>query len=67
MKSYDEAIKCFDIAITIDKLYAIAHLNKGNVYVMKGDLKRALISFNIAISIDPKCQEAINNRANLLF
>ena len=67
LKNYTEAMKCFEIALSINRNSTLALVNKGRIYMQQDDLKRALVCFNIAISIDPKCQDAIYNRALILY
>jgi len=67
LNKFEEAIQCFDMAISINKNSPQAYNNKGNAYARLGDFERAISCFNSAISLDPTFEEAINNRANALF
>ena len=62
LKRYEEAIKCFDVSISLNSKHADSFDGKGMSLAKLKDYKRALICFNIAISLDPTNTEAINNR-----
>ena len=66
LKNYTEAMKCFEIALSINRNSTLALVNKGRINMQQDDLKRALVFFNIAIWVEPKCQDAIYNRALIL-
>lgn len=45
------------------RILTIAHNNRGNAYVAKGDYDQAIEDYNRAIKIDPGYVKALNNRA----
>jgi len=59
----DQAIACFQKAISIEPSYASAHCNLGNALLQHGSFKEAIISFNEALSIDPNFAEVYYNLA----
>ncbi len=52
-KRVDEAINCFDKAISIDKNYSKAWYNKGRCLEMQGNLENAQICLTKAKKLDP--------------
>jgi tetratricopeptide (TPR) repeat protein len=63
--NWDEAIKSFEQAISLDPKDAMAHVGLGNVYVQKGDNDKAIEAYNKAISLDPKCVFAYCGLVNI--
>lgn len=64
---WDEAMQCYLDAIQLAPNPARAHLNLGNVMLLKGDLKGALDSFNTAIKYKPDYAGAYYNIGNALL
>lgn len=64
---YAESLKFFDKAILLNKDSALLYENKGIAYTHLGDWKRAIICYDVALSIDPNCQRTILNREDALF
>jgi len=73
LKKYDEAIEYFEKSILYNQkssptysssLLSQSYNFKATALAKKKDLKRAIICFNIAISIDPANIRAINNRSS---
>ena len=60
----DAAIQACDQAIGEFPRDAEAHKNRGNAYLAKGDLDRAIADETKAIEIDPKHAASYNNRGN---
>jgi tetratricopeptide (TPR) repeat protein len=52
-KSMDEAINCFDKAISIDANYSKAWYNKGRCLEMQGNMENAQICLTKARKLDP--------------
>jgi len=57
----EQAIACFQKAISIQSDYASAHCNLGNALLQRGDTRDAIISFQEAIGIDPNFAEVYHN------
>src|SRR5262245_19460764 len=53
-EQYDEAIKYYSGAIRINSKSAMAHLDRGSVYVITGKFDQALEDLNTAIRLDPE-------------
>ncbi|MGA7805553.1 tetratricopeptide repeat protein [Bradyrhizobium sp.] len=64
-KDPDRALADCDEAIRIDRGYAPAYVNRGNVHLNKGDVERAFGDFNEAIRLDPGNAWAYNARGDL--
>ena len=69
---YDRALKDYDKAIENDATLATPHRNRGKIYELKKDRKRALkdndaalADYSKAIELDPKSVVAYRYRANL--
>ena len=50
---HDEAIKNFTQAIDLQTTFADAYINRGRIYTLQKDLKKALADFNQAVMFDP--------------
>jgi len=50
---YDEAIKNFTRAIDLQTTFADAYINRGRIYTLQKDMKKALADFNQAAMFDP--------------
>ncbi len=65
------AIKRFTYALTHgnldDENRAIAYNNRGNCYADIGEKEKAMLDYNLAVTIDPNFTEAYFNRAGLLY
>ena len=61
LHDYDEAIRCYDKALAIDRYYAIALCNKGEALRNLRRFEEALGFFERALAIDPDYIEANNN------
>jgi tetratricopeptide (TPR) repeat protein len=55
---YDKAIAAYTEAIGRDPKYAFAYIGRGDAYLLKGDLDRALLDYDQAIRLDPKDESA---------
>jgi tetratricopeptide (TPR) repeat protein len=49
----DKAIAAYTAAIERDPKYPFAYLGRGDAYVLKGDLGRALFDYDRAVHLDP--------------
>jgi tetratricopeptide (TPR) repeat protein len=58
----DAAAADYDLAISLDPLYAKAHNNRGMLYYKAGDFKKALEHYDRAIEIDGTDPTALANR-----
>ncbi len=56
-----QAISCFQKAITIDPAYADAHCNLGSAFLRQEQVKDAVIAYKEAIDIDPEFAQAYLN------
>lgn len=63
--NYDEAIRCFSEAITLQRNYANAYFNRGKARKAKGDQEGAIKDYDIVIRLQPDDAEAYNNRGIL--
>ena len=61
---YDEALKAFDSATTINSSYAEAWYNRGAVHDLQGDYNSAIQDYTRAIEINPSYQKALINKNN---
>jgi tetratricopeptide (TPR) repeat protein len=50
---HDEALKNFTQAIDLQTTFADAYINRGRIYTLQKDLKKALADFNQAVMFDP--------------
>jgi tetratricopeptide (TPR) repeat protein len=57
-EQYDKAIAIYTDAIRRDPKYAYAYIGRGDAYLLKGDLDRALCDFDQAARLDPGNEEA---------
>jgi lipoprotein NlpI len=64
-KDADKALADCNEAIQVDRNYAAAYLNRGNVYLSKLDVDHAFADFNEALRLDPKNAWAYAERGNL--
>ena len=64
---HQEAISCFDQALTIDTRIAVAWNNKGLALADLGRGEEAIRCYDQALATDPRIVEAWNNKANLLY
>ena len=64
-KDSDRALSDCNEAIRLNRSFAAAYLNRGNVYLSKFDVDDALTDFNEALRLDPKNAWAYAERGNL--
>jgi lipoprotein NlpI len=64
-KESDRALPDCNEAIRLNRSYAAAYLNRGNVYLSTSDFEHALEDFNEALRLDPKNAWAYTERGNL--
>jgi tetratricopeptide (TPR) repeat protein len=64
-RQYDKAIAAYSEAIKLDPNYSYSYVGRGDAYVAKGDLDRALLDYDQAARLDPQ-NDAAKDRANLL-
>jgi lipoprotein NlpI len=64
-KDTDKALADCNEAIRVNRSFAAAYLNRGNVFLSKFDADHALADFNEAIRLDPKNAWAYAARGNL--
>lgn len=64
---YDEAIKCYDKAISIDPSYAVAWYNKGTALHDLRRYKDAIYCYDKAIERDPNNGDAWNGKGVALY
>jgi tetratricopeptide (TPR) repeat protein len=57
-EKYDKAIAAYSDAISRDPKYSFAYVGRGDVYLAKGDLDRALLDYNHAVRLDPNNDSA---------
>ena len=62
---HDKAITAYSEAIKRDPKYSFSYLGRGDAYVAKGDLNRALQDYDCAARLDP-ANNAAKERANLV-
>jgi len=62
---YNEAIKDFTQAIDLLATFADAYINRGRIYTLQKDLKKALADFNQAVMFDPLNAEIYYWRAQV--
>jgi len=62
---YDKAIAAYTEAIGRNSKSSLAYLGRGDVYLLKGDLDRALLDYDQAVRLDPK-NEAAKARAEVV-
>ena len=65
LNKYDEAIKCFNDLLKIDKNFADAYFNLGIIYKKIKEEKKSILNYNKCIKINPKKFEAYNNLGNI--
>ena len=61
----DKAIAAYSEAIKRDPKYSFSYLGRGDVYLAKGDLSRALLDYDTALRLDPE-NDAAKERATLV-
>ncbi|MCX7068386.1 MAG: tetratricopeptide repeat protein [Methylococcales bacterium] len=66
LNQLDEALACYDRALSINPNYARAHSNRGNVLQSLKRFDDAIASYNHALVIKPDYAEAFCNRGNAL-
>ncbi len=62
----DEAIRCYDQALSLDLTNPIVFVNKGNALSKLNRPVDAMAAYDAALKIDPKCEPAWLNRAIFL-
>jgi tetratricopeptide (TPR) repeat protein len=62
----EDALACYDHALSINPIYARAHSNRGNLLQSLKRFDEALQSYNRALEIRPDYAEAYYNRGNTL-
>ena len=65
VQEYELALEETERAIEIFPNLAIAYARKGSIYYQLGDMKRATINWNIALSLDPEYDEVRNALENV--
>src|SRR5262245_24444395 len=66
-RSLDKVISYFNTAIRLTPKLAVPYINRGNVYVAKGDYELAIADYTKALEFDPKSAVAHNNPGLGLF
>jgi tetratricopeptide (TPR) repeat protein len=66
LKQFDAALESLAKAIALDPQYAEAYNNQASALVGKGDLKRALKSYDLAMRLKPGYMDAIEGRKRVL-
>ena len=64
-QNYQNALEETDRAIAIFPNLAIAYARKGSIYYRLGDLSRATVNWNIALTLDPEYEEVRTVLMNL--
>ncbi|MCP5053407.1 MAG: tetratricopeptide repeat protein [bacterium] len=54
----DDAVKYYDMAIAINPKWAKSYMQRGYAYLNKGDIKKAIASFNQYLELAPDSQES---------
>ncbi|CAD8214738.1 unnamed protein product [Paramecium octaurelia] len=67
LNKYEEAIECYDKAISINPKYDLAWYNKGLALFYLNKKEEAIECYDKAISINPKYDSAWSNKGNSLF
>jgi tetratricopeptide (TPR) repeat protein len=62
---HEKAIAAYSEAINLDPKYSFSYLGRGDVYVTKGDLDRALLDYERAARLDPD-NDTAKERVNLV-
>ena len=63
---YDEALRCYDVALALKPDYAETHRSRGQVLKSLGRIEAALAAYDAALAVRPDYPEAHLSRANLL-
>jgi tetratricopeptide (TPR) repeat protein len=63
----DNAMTCYEHAISLDKGNSYAYFGKGVVYHQNGKPEKALKMYDLALDKSPNNQEYLNNRAYALY
>ena len=64
---YDKAIEHYTETINLNPEFAIAYVNRGNVYANKGAFDTAIQDYTKAIDLNPEFAETYYNRGNAYF
>ena len=64
--NYDEALKKYEQAISINENSAIAYFGRGNVYLKQGNTANALSDYDAAIRLKPDLYNAHLSKAQIL-
>jgi len=64
---YDAAIECINKALEQLPEYAFGFVMRGNVYLKKGELDKAVSDYSYAITLQPDYVEAYINRGGVYF
>ena len=67
MRQFDEAARCLEESLELDRHQALAHLRLGVALHNIGRLDEALASYDDALAIDPKMADAHYRRGLVLF
>lgn len=67
LEKYDEAIRCFSEAISLEPTMAYAYYGRGFSLHRKADLNNALTDFDRAIQLQPKYVESYAERGAIYF
>lgn len=59
-----EALRCYDAAISLAPNFARAHMNRGNILLARGDNEGALSAYQKATDLDPTYAAAYYNAGN---
>jgi len=65
--NYDEAVKNYDKAISIDPAFVNAYNDRGVIFKNRKSYREALADFTKVIELNPKLAKAYINRGNCFF
>lgn len=65
--SIDSAINAYDNAIQVKPDEAIAHINRGNAFLSKGNLYRAVEDYQRAFRLNPTIIQLLKNKKKLIL
>lgn len=65
-KDYNQAINCYERAISVNQNYAEAHYRKGNALRLLDQGLEAINCYNSSLKIKPNYPEVLNNKGSVL-